>query len=147
MRNVISKVGKLAFSAFAVAVIGAGSAFAGDLTFQSRVQAEMNRGLDYSAAVAAASRASAPGSSPQLVRRAQMAQTALNAGKDYQDAWQAKTHSDSYTPDEIARARRIEDGLQQGKDYVQAIAEAQVSPRAVAAEGATARAEANTVTK
>jgi len=105
--------------------LGAVSLFGGVAhaeTFQQRMQAELNSGKDYSAASAAASRATGPLYAPDLAADAKTAQSALNRGKDYAAAWEAASRRTDlvFTPAQIARAQKAEDALNDGKDYAAA---------------------------
>lgn len=119
--------------ALAVTLVGSAPALADETGPQLRAQAEMNRGRDYSAAWAAASRASAPGHSETLIAWATKAAGALNAGVDYQAAWEASSSSTGAgsPPVQLAGAQRLEAELNEGKDYVaarEAVHETRPSP-------------------
>ena len=124
MRSCISRIAnfidRMFVVALAVALVGSAAAGASEMNPQLRAEAEMNRGADYSAAWATASRAFGQGYSETLVARARKAASALNEGKDYSAAWtDSSSPTDSgYTPDQLARAKRVEEELNEGKDYV-----------------------------
>jgi len=141
MRIAVSRIAKsvirLVVPALTIAFVGAGAASASELTFNQRVEAGMSQGLDYTAAVSAASRGADPGASVELVVWAQAAESELNAGKDYQDAWQMTKPSYGYSATKIARAKLIQEELNRGVDYVTAWEAGEYPAQQVASEATT----------
>ena len=102
--------------------LGAMSLFGGVAhadTFQQRVQAELNSGKDYTAAWAAASRATGPVYAPDLAADAKKAQGALNQGKDYVAAWDAASQRTEsvFSTELVAKAQKAKVKMNEGKDY------------------------------
>jgi len=115
-------VGRTLAAAVTVALIGGAAARADEKTPQQRAEAEMNGGKDYSAAWAAASRATGQGRSETLIAWARNAESALNEGRNYQAAWAGSRSStgSGYSPDLLARAGRALEELSAGQDYAAA---------------------------
>ena len=91
-------------------------------TYSQRVQAELNRGKDYSAAFAAASVAVGPLYASEQTAYVGKALAAMNDGQDYSAAWAAAygaTQTD-FSPEQIAKAKQAEDAINDGVDYAAA---------------------------
>lgn len=153
MRTFIANAARIACNTFIAAVIfglaTGGAAVAGGLTFQQRVEAEMNQGKDYAAAVIAANHAGQGAYSGSLVREAHVAETALNSGKDYQDAWHAAGRFEgAYTEAQVAESIQVQRELREGKDYVAAseAAQRQRADRGAPWTGATRNAKGEVTT-
>jgi len=137
MSTVISTIVKkiattTAAAGLAVGLLGGGVAYARELTFQQRVEAEMLQGKDYSAAWSAASRGLNPSTSPELAARGLRAESAQNAGQDYVDANRTagQFETPAYSPTAVAKAQRVQAALNEGKDYVAAWAAGDKAPAA-----------------
>ena len=128
--KVVKQIPRIAAAALAFG-LGAGVALAKEPIYPQRVEAEMLRGADYSAAWAAASQALGPVASPGLAARILRSQSEMNQGKDYVAANDAASR-DAPTGDSsasVARSRRVEAALNAGKDYVAARDEGDESER------------------
>ena len=91
-------------------------------TYSERVQAELNRGKDYSAAFAEASRATGPLYASKLTPDASKALSAMNGGQDYSAAWEAASRATQtvFSPEQVAKAQKAEEEMNEGVDYAAA---------------------------
>ena len=116
-------ISKLTRSAIATAMsigigitVAAGAARADDIyALQAR---EMNKGQDYIAAWAAASRAVATVASPAQIADAQRHDAALARGVDYAAAWGPSPGTPS--AEQIAEANAVASAVREGRDYADA---------------------------
>ena len=105
--------------------LGAATLFGGAAhadSFSQRVQAELNSGKDYSAAVAEASRATGPLYASELTPDASKALSAMNDGQDYSAAWAAAYGPSQavFSPEQVAKAQKARDEINRGVDYAAA---------------------------
>ena len=93
-------------------------------TYSERVQAGLNSGKDYSAAIADASRDVGPLYSSELTPYAGKALSAMNDGQDYSAAWEAASRATQtvwvFSPEQVAKAQKAEDEMNDGVDYAAA---------------------------
>jgi len=88
-------------------------------TFNQRLQAELNSGKDYSAAVAEASRETGSLYAPD--QTSDRALSALNQGKDYSVAFEdANRSASAFSPEQVAKAESARAEINEGKDYASA---------------------------
>jgi len=105
--------------------LGAMSLFGGVAhaqSFDQRVQAAMNRGLDYSAAVTEASRADGPLYSSSDRAYTTTAQSAMYRGRDYSAAWEEASRAAPvvFSPEQVAKAQKAREEIDEGVDYAAA---------------------------